>query len=370
MVRSCGAIGAAIVALRRSVFLVTLDRNVPRAVADHALTPKGRVTPHRLLLASLGLSLGCGSAKRDDAPPPAAQQPETTRASTPTRRPDGSYVLASYPAASGDSLTYELLIPPCDSAACPIRVRLLGGRTPYDSAAVEWASVVEAPRTVERSAGLIGVGDPLELVGNVPVWETGDGETAVATAARTVPVAPSTFGLLVHQSGGAEHVKRLHYLFVAHGRRLVAAWRGWEGQGLTGSTVDTMDVDRDGNSEILYWRFASPDGDVSDWQLSVQRWDASQSRAEETAATAGPPLSMVFAATMPTASAAAKFLYDHGQCLGAFRVLPAPSTRGQRRFAVAGITARQPLADSAARAARGCFQQGGVSVVALGNRRK
>ena len=151
--------------------------------------------------------------------------------------------------------------------------RLLAGETVVDTASVEWPSVVAAPKQTDRVAALTGVGDPLQLDRTVSTWQTGEGEDFVATLARAVPLGGDSTGVLVDQGGGAEHVKRLHYLFVANGRKLVEAWKGWEGQGLTSSTVDTMDIDNDGRVEALYWRFSSDDGVVSNWSLAVQRWE-------------------------------------------------------------------------------------------------
>jgi hypothetical protein len=194
---------------------------------------------------------------------------------------------------------------------------------------------------------------------------TGDDEDAIATFARPIAIAPGSTALLVHQSGGAEHVKRLHYLFVADGPRLLRAWRGWEGQGFTSSSVDTMDVDADGRPELLFWRFVSRDGAVSDWELSVHRWNAARGKMEEIPASAGaPPLFAAVAATFPGAAAATQFLVDHPECRGSF-VVTRPLERGTSGFAVAGVTARRSLA---VQAARECPRGGGARVLDLGAR--
>ena len=248
-------------------------------------------------------------------------------------------------------------------------MRLLAGETVVDTASVEWESVVAAPKQTDRVAALTGVGDPLQLDRTVPTWQTGEGEDFVATIARAVPLGGDATGVLVDQGGGAEHVKRLHYLYVANGRKLVEAWKGWEGQGLTSSTVDTMDIDNDGRVEALYWRFSSDDGVVYKWSLAVQQWNAEQARVDEVPAASGPKLVAVVARTFPTAAAAAKFFGDHSACLPSFLVMRDPAAQASG-FAVAGITAHAPLAAEAERAVRTCDSTIDAKTRELGARNK
>ena len=324
---------------------------------------------HHLLLLLLGFLVGCsGPPRADESARPSASEQQSGAAATPT--PDGEYLLATFPASTGRESTYEVRLAPCGAPACPVSVRLLSGTTVVDMAAVEWESIVEQPSQTEQGAALTGVGDPLELHRNISTWQTGEGEDAVATVARSVALGPSSMGLLVHQGGGAEHVKRLHYLFVANGQRLSEAWKGWEGQGMTSSTVDTMDVDGDGNPEILFWRFGSSDGLVSDWSLTVHRWNVQQMRLEDVSETAkGPSLFAIVAGPFATPDAATTFLTNHRNCLPPFQVIRTPE-RGASGFAVAGITARQPLAVDASRALRACDSSVDVRNVDLGVRRQ
>ena len=284
---------------------------------------------------------------KDAAEPTPAGGAETARAQAATRRPDGSYLLAAPVAVGAAGPAYELVLPACGAPACPARVRLVDGGRAIDSATVDWESVAQAPQRSEQPAVVVGVGDPLQLRGTIATWLTGEGEDAIATLARPVALEPALVGLLVHQSGGAEHVKRLHYLFVGVGGKLVQAWRGWEGQGLTTSSVDTLDVDGDGRSEILYWRFSSPDGVTRDWELSAHRWNAER-RTLEAMPAGTPPVFAVVARSFPAAAAAEQFLADRLECQGSFAVMRAPE-RGASGFAVAAVTARRPLALLAAR---------------------
>jgi hypothetical protein len=320
---------------------------------------------HVLCLAAVLLS-GCAAPKDAREAAPTGGQ-ETAQAQGAVRRADGSYVLAAPPAVTAGAQAFELVLPSCGKATCALRVRLVEGGRARDSAAVDWESVVQPPQRSEQSAAVIGVGDPLQLGGTLATWQTGEGEDAIATLARPVTLGRGSAGLLVHQSGGAEHVKRLHYLFADVGGKLVQAWRGWEGQGLTNSSVDTMDVDGDGRSELLYWRFASPDGVVRDWELSVYRWNAERAKVEEVPATSGRPLLFATVArSFPDAGTAAQFLADHPECQGSFVVMRAPE-RGASPFAVVGITARRSLA---VQAARECGGGTGARVIDLGARRR
>ena len=299
-----------------------------------------------LTLAVLAI-LACGTSQREGAPGPARS--ETAQADTALKRADGSYVLSTVPATGDGRATYEVIIPSCGRDACAVRVRLLDGGVAYDSSSVDWESPIAAPQRTEQLAAVIGAGDPLQLGRTLPVWQTGDGETAVSTLVRQVPLRSGAYGLLVHQSAGAEHVKRLHYLFVANGRKLVLAWKGWEGQGPTTSAVDTMDVDGDGRDEILYWHFTAGERG-SAWSLTVQRWNPSARRAEEVPAASGAPVYAVVAAPGIGADSAAGFLMAHASCLEGFRVL----RDIEGAVAVAAVTARQSLAAEAEREARGC----------------
>jgi hypothetical protein len=317
---------------------------------------------------ALAVAVACSSPRNADrAATPAASE---RRSAVPgAQRPDGSYMLYSFPVSKSGDLTYEIVLAPCGDPACPLQVRLLAGETVVDTASVEWPSVVAAPKQTDRVAALTGVGDPLQLDRTVSTWQTGEGEDFVATLARAVPLGGDSTGVLVDQGGGAEHVKRLHYLFVANGRKLVEAWKGWEGQGLTSSTVDTMDIDNDGRVEALYWRFSSDDGVVSNWSLAVQRWNAEQARVDEVPAGSGPKLVAVVARTFSTAAAASKFFNDHSACLPSFLVMRAPAAQASG-FAVAGITAHAPLAAEAERAVKTCDSTIDAKTMELGARNK
>ena len=314
--------------------------------------PNGGPVKHRyVLMLALGVAAACSSPQSANNPaPPAASQAQP--AAPGTRRADGSYLLYAFPVSKSGGLSYEVVLPPCAKPSCPVQVHLVDGDTVADTTVVDWPSVVETPQQSEEVAALPGVGDPLQLDRTVPTWQTGDGENAVSTTANAISIGSDANGVLVHQSGGAEHVKRLHYLFVANGRKLVAAWRGWEGQGLTSSTVDTMDVDNDGRAEILFWVFSSNDGVVTDWSLAVQRWNAGQARVDEVSS-GGPPLFATVARTFPTAAAASKYLTDHRACLPSFFVIRSPAA-GTTGFAAAGLSARASVAAAAAGAAKAC----------------
>lgn len=179
----------------------------------------------RVLCLAAALLSGCAAPKDAREAAPTGGQ-ETAQAQGAVRRADGSYVLAAPPPATAGAPAYELVLPSCGKATCALRVRLVEGSRARDSAAVDWESVVQPPQRSEQSAAVIGVGDPLQLGGTLATWQTGEGEDAIATLARPVALGRGSAGLLVHQSGGAEHVKRLHYLFADVGGKLVQAWRG------------------------------------------------------------------------------------------------------------------------------------------------
>jgi hypothetical protein len=336
------------------------------------VVPRARV---RGLLARAAIGAACAcragepardaaSATPSDAAADSTSVADSGRAPAPPRQADGSWLLASLPA--GAAGTVDVVLAPCGAAACPVRVRLRDGAGVRDSAAVEWESVVAAPRRDMVLASVIGIGDPLAVDAPVPAWTTGADEDAISTYARAVDLGPSTVGVLVHQSGGVEHVKRLHYVFVARDGRLTRAWRGWEGQGPTGSYVDTITTAGSAYPAVLYWRFATDDGVVTTWTLERMQWDARAGRFRPgTTSRAAAALATV-ARTFTSADAASAWLAAHPECGTRFQIMRTPArTAG---VALVALTARRALADSAQRDAGDCGD-GDVRVEAVEARR-
>src|SRR4029077_18750335 len=97
-----------------------------------------------VLMLALAVAVACSSPRNADrAATPAASE---RRSAVPgAQRPDGAYMLYSFPASKSGDLTYEIVLAPCGAPACPLQVRLLAGETVVDTASVEWESVVAAP---------------------------------------------------------------------------------------------------------------------------------------------------------------------------------------------------------------------------------
>ena len=306
-----------------------------------------------------------GAATASETTPSAADASVprgTETARVAPRQSDGSWLLASLPAGAG--ATYDVVLAACGAAACPVRVRLREGGRTRDSALVEWESVVEPPRADETEAGVIGIGDPLATGQRVVTWTTGSEEDAVSTLARTMPLGTSPAGVLMHQSGGFEQVKRMHYLFVARDGRLAVAWRARDREGPTSSHVDTMTSDGAASPTLLVWRLGSEDGVVTTWELERLRWSAGALRATRVDDAAAPVL-LAVARTFPDADAATRFLAANPRCSGRFLVMRAPAGAG---VAIAMPTVRRALADSIARGVDECADPS-LRVVPLGARR-
>src|SRR5262245_65493707 len=78
------------------------------------------------LMLALAVAVGCSSPRNASNPaPPAASHAQS--AAPGTRRADGSYLLFSFPASKETQLTYEVVLAPCGSPACPIQARLVAG---------------------------------------------------------------------------------------------------------------------------------------------------------------------------------------------------------------------------------------------------
>ena len=267
------------------------------------------------------------------------------------------YVFRTFKVDPKAGMAYELSLARCGKKKCPVEVRLVDATAVYQTLALDWTAAVGEP-SEDTVAPWSGVGDPLETNAELTAWSTGEEETAVSTAARTVDLIPSLKGLLVHQSAGFEHVKRRHYLFVATGKTLVRAWTGEEGEGPTYSSVDVTDAGARGRQRILFWRFFAAQGNTADpWELAAYQWSSEKHLLEKLPPQDSPRVFAAILGSYESVAEARKLLATEGECLPSFRVLASSALgvpRGGGNFVIAGLTAREPLAVEALKAAHAC----------------
>ncbi len=259
------------------------------------------------------------------------------------RRPEEK--LSEAPAAVSSvagpaGLRFGLASGSCTEGKCRAVLQLVRDNRLVDSAPLEFAASEAPLRKEEGETGLTGQ-EPLEA------WTAGKEEGAVTTALRAVNLAANRSGVLVHQVGGFEHIKRRYDLFAAEGDKLKRIWSAEEGQGPAWSSVDVAAAP--GGDEIIYllgYRARGKDPDP--FEARRLGWD------EATKSLSGRPkleLPAVVAGDFPTAEAARRAA--SGSCLSAYWVLPADVLgKTSSRFVLAMVAAGKQAAE--AELARAC----------------
>ncbi len=275
----------------------------------------------------------------------APQEPAATSAVESPAPPEA---VATFPAAAG--LSFGLAPGTCVDGKCPAVVQLLSSGKVIDSSPLDFAaSGAQFNKGVAEK--ILGAGDPLNAAGSLPVWTAGDGEGTVTTAGRHLKLSPDQSALLVDQSGGYEHVKRRHYLFIADGNKLKRVWTGEEGVGPAWSAAIVVDAADGLGQEIVYLTGFQPGGEAPDTVAATRYgWDAAQKTLAERPL--GPLYAVVagnFANPEAARAAAAQ------TCLADYSALPARDLGlPGPRIVLAAITTRRPLAEAALSRADNC----------------
>ncbi len=209
---------------------------------------------------------------------------------------EAPFVFETIELSDGSGRRYEVRLPFCGDARCPIQVRLRDDDTVYDT--VQFGECANAQRPVRsKEDWILGVGDPLQPEKGIRVWDTGYEYFIVSVHARPIDLAADRRGLLLHIIGGYEHIWRNHYLLVARDDRLDLAWYAREIAGVGLVAIDLADVDGNGFPEILHFygtslgRYHEPSGEVlGDTEAAVYRWNEGAGKIEQLSfAEAGQP---------------------------------------------------------------------------------
>lgn len=211
---------------------------------------------------SLALSVVCLSG---------CSTPQESRTSATEAAPG---VVATFPAGTG--LSFGLAPGPCAAGKCAAVVQLLKSGKVIDSSPLDFAASA-APLNQGSADKIMGAGDPLAESDTLPAWTAGDGEDTVTTAARSMTLSPDQPALLVDQSGGFQHVKRRHYLFVADDNAIKRVWTGEEGAGPAWSAAVVVDAADGHGQELVYLTGFQPGGPGPDTVNARRyRWDVVQ----------------------------------------------------------------------------------------------
>jgi hypothetical protein len=257
-------------------------------------------------------------------------------------------VFATFPASAGRS--FGLAPGKCAEGKCAAVVQLLSGGNVVDSSPLDFAaSDAEFKKGVADA--IMGAGDPLQETDPIPVWTAGKGDGAVATAARSMKLSSEETALLVDQSGGFEHIKRRHYLFVADDNKLKRVWTGEEGAGPAWSAAVLVDAADGHGQEIVDVTGFQPGGAASD-AIGARRlgWDAVQKTLTER------PLGSLYAIVAGNfASPQAARTASAQTCLSDYSALPARDLGvSGGPIVLAAITTRKSLAEAALGKAATC----------------
>jgi hypothetical protein len=260
---------------------------------------------------------------RGPEPSTSAPTPPAPPASAPpTPRPPSAAVtglLARQPGTGG--VTFDVTILPCVKDVCPVEISARQASGKIARARTEWSV---NNRAVVRSIIPVawGAGDLLTAPG-IALATGGDKERAIAIVARPVRLKGDIAGLLIDASGGENHVRRWHELWLMKANRLERVWEltdppgsGWS------STAITRDADGDTVVAMTAVDRAST-GAVDDFRVSALGWSSTGVTDRPV-----PPLHAVVVGGFATPEAARKALQEQPSCYGVAWVLPATRVGG------------------------------------------
>lgn len=164
--------------------------------------------------------------------------------------------LAVAQVTAADGMSYALVPGTCSEGGCASLIQLWSGTKMLDSVALSFAASQAAlsPETRENRLP----------VHSLEAWTAGMEEGTVTTAIQPVKLTSKRIGLLVHQAGGFEHVKRRHDLFLNDGGKLKRIWSAEEGVGPAWSAAEVRRAGIQSTDEVVYLEGFRPGGDEVD----------------------------------------------------------------------------------------------------------
>ena len=209
---------------------------------------------------TLLLLAACDSAPQIKRDLTVLNSPESA---TPLALPQQPQVLISLYAGLADT-NFALVSNACVGQQCGSRVALI--ERGYQLHSLPVALAASNANVIQDSE------DPhFSINQKLTSFTAGEEEGAVTTAIQTVHLSDRRIGLLVHQAGGFEHVKRNRVLYIADKKKLVKVWERRDGEGPVISYADV--IHREGqDDQIILVEGGSFDPTEPD-QVKAQRLD-------------------------------------------------------------------------------------------------
>jgi hypothetical protein len=238
--------------------------------------------------------------------------------------------------ADADDLRYGLAHGTCREGECPAVIQLLAGQKLLDSAELTFAASDAILKKEEGDSGL-------DSGARLEAWTAGKEDWTVTTAVEGIKLTANRVGLLVHQVGGFEHLKRRYDLFVTDAGKLRNVWSMQEGSGPVRSAAYVVTSEGDLHQDIVYVEGFAPEEDKAD-SLEARRvaWDEATHEAKIRPVAVLPAVIVGEFPSARVAHAAA-----NGTCIAQYWVVPAGSVGGtESAFALAMVVADQRMAES------------------------
>jgi hypothetical protein len=223
------------------------------------------------LLAVTGCGRGDVAKSREAAAPQTVATPVTAQTAA-AGAPAGKAVQTIE--AKNQSASYALVASTCERKPCAASIELVANGTRLDSFTLEMAA--SDPKLEEKASD-----DSFGTNRVIKSWTAGEEEGAVTTALQSVQLTPRLVGLLLHQAGGFEHVKRRRDLFIVVDNKLKRVWSIQDGAGPVRSLVDVVGREDRGEDIVLIQGMAYAPNESDRVTAKRFTWDESVNALKE-----------------------------------------------------------------------------------------
>ncbi len=232
-------------------------------------------------------------------------------------------MLATYPLAQSPGLSLRLTIAPCKKKSCNVFVQLVQGEKVISQLPLKWDANTQdhEQQQVGNDFGY-GVGDPLDESTQWQSWILGQSEeNSVSVIVQPITLADGIEGLAVNQTGGFEHIKRNHAVYIVTNSKLLLAWEYTEGAGPHWSKMISP-VNVNGSRELIILSgFRSADNETADvLDIGYLSWNPKTGKVQKKSS-GHTPLYYVVVYPFNDIPTAQTFKQSHSDCLGNFSLL-------------------------------------------------
>lgn len=238
-------------------------------------------------------------------------------------------MLATYPLAQSPGLSLRLTIAPCKKKSCNVFVQLVQGEKVISQLPLKWGANTRdhEQQQVGNDFGH-GVGDPLDESTQWQSWIVGQSEeNSVSVIVQPITLADGIEGLAVNQTGGFEHIKRNHAVYIVTNSKLLLAWEYTEGAGPHWSKMISP-VNVNGSRELIILSgFRNPDNETADvLDIGYLSWNPKTGKVQKKSS-GHTPLYYVVVYPFNDIPTAQTFKQRHSDCLGNFSLLDKESNK-------------------------------------------